>query len=214
MTVLRQCRPPAGCTGHRKIPVRTVRLPARPVHPDQAGSRKDGAAGGATKTAFTRWSCAPARSTARGRKRPRRPAPSTWAAAGWWSGRAPTMCRWSTSRTWWTRCCWRPSRSLPNGAIFQLVDPEGIRQKEYVEWVRRSGRPVRASYVPGWFLKGAALGIMALGKMLRRPAPLTPVPGRVHHAVVALRLHRRPYPARLGAALHVLRRSRHDISAG
>jgi len=53
---------------------------------------------------------------------------------------------------------------VPNGAIFQLVDPAGIRQKDYVEWVRRSGRPVRASYVPAWFLKTAGLGVELLGK--------------------------------------------------
>ena len=63
---------------------------------------------------------------------------------------------------------------VPNGAIFQLVDPAGIRQKDYVEWVRRSGRPVRASYVPAWFLKTAGLGVELLGKILKRPVPLTP----------------------------------------
>jgi nucleoside-diphosphate-sugar epimerase len=65
-------------------------------------------------------------------------------------------------------------KELPNGAIFQLVDPEGIRQKEYVAWVRRSGRPVRASYVPAWLLKGVGLGVVALSKVLRRPPPLSP----------------------------------------
>ncbi len=63
---------------------------------------------------------------------------------------------------------------LPNGAIFQLIDPEGIRQREYVEYVRRSGRPVRASYVPPWFLKLAGFGVALLGKVLKRPVPLTP----------------------------------------
>ena len=63
---------------------------------------------------------------------------------------------------------------LPNGAIFQLVDPEGIRQRDYVDWVRRSGRPVRVSYVPAWFLTCVGAGVVVLGKVLRRPAPLSP----------------------------------------
>jgi len=65
-------------------------------------------------------------------------------------------------------------KDLPNGAIFHLVDPEGITQKDYVDFVRRSGRPVRASYVPPWFLKIAGWGVGLLGKMLKRSVPLTP----------------------------------------
>jgi predicted dehydrogenase/nucleoside-diphosphate-sugar epimerase len=63
---------------------------------------------------------------------------------------------------------------LPNGSIFQLVDPGGIRQKDYVEYVRRSGRPVRVSYVPAWFLKTVGFGVELLGKLLKRSVPLTP----------------------------------------
>jgi nucleoside-diphosphate-sugar epimerase len=63
---------------------------------------------------------------------------------------------------------------VPNGSIFQLVDPEGIRQREYVEHVRRSGYPVRVSYVPAWLLAWAGWGIELLGKVLKRPVPLTP----------------------------------------
>ena len=62
---------------------------------------------------------------------------------------------------------------LPNGSIFQLVDPLGILQREYVDCVRRS-RPVRASYVPAWFLKLAGFGVELLGKVLKRSVPLTP----------------------------------------
>ncbi len=65
-------------------------------------------------------------------------------------------------------------KDLPNGAIFQLVDPEGIRQREYVDYVKRSGRPIRASYVPAWFLKFAGFGVAILGKIVKRPVPLTP----------------------------------------
>ena len=65
-------------------------------------------------------------------------------------------------------------RDLPNGPIFQLVDPEGLRQREYVDYARRAGRPVRASYVPPWFLTLAGFGVETLGKVLKRPVPLTP----------------------------------------
>ncbi len=64
--------------------------------------------------------------------------------------------------------------NVPSGAIFQLVDPEGMRQKDYVEWVRRSGRPVRVLYVPAGFLKFVGWGVELLGKMFQRTAPLTP----------------------------------------
>ena len=63
---------------------------------------------------------------------------------------------------------------VPNGAIFQLVDPEGLRQREYVEYAKNSGRKVRALYVPSWILKTAGFGVELLGKMLKRSVPLTP----------------------------------------
>jgi nucleoside-diphosphate-sugar epimerase len=63
-------------------------------------------------------------------------------------------------------------RELPNGTLLQVVDPEGIRQKEYVEWVRGSGRPVKAAYIPKWFLYLAAWGVELLGKLLKRSVPL------------------------------------------
>jgi nucleoside-diphosphate-sugar epimerase len=66
------------------------------------------------------------------------------------------------------------TRELPNGSIFQLVDPEGLRQREYVDYAIRSGYPVRAWYVPAWFLKIAGVGIALLGKVLKRQVPLTP----------------------------------------
>ena len=65
-------------------------------------------------------------------------------------------------------------KDLPNGSIFQLVDPEGLRQREYVGYVRGSGRPVKVSYVPKWFLKAAGWGVELLGKVLKRSMPLTP----------------------------------------
>jgi nucleoside-diphosphate-sugar epimerase len=65
-------------------------------------------------------------------------------------------------------------KDVPNGTIFQLVDSGGIRQNEYIEWVRRSGRTPRVSHVPAWFLQCAAWGVELLGKLLKRPVPLTP----------------------------------------
>jgi predicted dehydrogenase/nucleoside-diphosphate-sugar epimerase len=64
--------------------------------------------------------------------------------------------------------------NVPNGSIFQLVDPVGIRQNDYVAMVRRSGRPVRAARVPAWLLSVAGWGIELLGKALKRSVPLTP----------------------------------------
>ena len=66
------------------------------------------------------------------------------------------------------------AKDLPNGSVFQLVDPLGLSQREYVDFVRRAGRPVRASYVPAWFLKLAGFGVERLGKVLKRAVPLTP----------------------------------------
>jgi nucleoside-diphosphate-sugar epimerase len=62
---------------------------------------------------------------------------------------------------------------LPNGSIFQLVDPQGITQRAYVNYASRT-RPVRASYVPPWLLKLAGVGVELLGKALKRSVPLTP----------------------------------------
>jgi nucleoside-diphosphate-sugar epimerase len=63
---------------------------------------------------------------------------------------------------------------LPSPALFHLVDPVGIRQKDYIAYVQRSGRPVRVSYVPAWLLTAAGFGVELLGKLLKRPVPLTP----------------------------------------
>jgi nucleoside-diphosphate-sugar epimerase len=65
------------------------------------------------------------------------------------------------------------AKDLPNGSIFQLVDPQGITQREYVGYAGRA-RKVRASYVWPWVLKVAGAGVMLLGKLLKRSVPLTP----------------------------------------
>ena len=65
-------------------------------------------------------------------------------------------------------------QDLPNGSIFQLVDPEGIRQTEYVDWARRAGRRVRVWYVPTWLAKWAGAGAVLLGKVFGRHVPLNP----------------------------------------
>jgi nucleoside-diphosphate-sugar epimerase len=63
---------------------------------------------------------------------------------------------------------------LPAGSVFHLVDPNGIRQRDYVDLVKRSGRSVRAAYVPAWLLKTAGFGVELLGKLLKLSVPLTP----------------------------------------
>jgi predicted dehydrogenase/nucleoside-diphosphate-sugar epimerase len=65
------------------------------------------------------------------------------------------------------------TRDLPGGSVFQLVDPLGLRQREYVDYARRS-LAVRASYVPAWLLTVAGVGVEMLGKALKRAVPLTP----------------------------------------
>jgi 2-alkyl-3-oxoalkanoate reductase len=62
---------------------------------------------------------------------------------------------------------------LPNGSLFQLIDPQGITQRAYVNYATRS-RKIRVSYVPPWFLKIAGFGVELLGKALKRSVPLTP----------------------------------------
>jgi 2-alkyl-3-oxoalkanoate reductase len=66
------------------------------------------------------------------------------------------------------------SPEIPSGSIFQLVDSGGLRQREYIDYVRQAGHPVRASYVPAWILMVAGAGVAILGKILKRPVPLTP----------------------------------------
>jgi predicted dehydrogenase/nucleoside-diphosphate-sugar epimerase len=61
---------------------------------------------------------------------------------------------------------------VPSGTILQLVDPEGTSQRDYVTAARRS-RPVKASYVPGWFLYCASTGVELLGRILKRSVPLS-----------------------------------------
>ena len=65
-------------------------------------------------------------------------------------------------------------KDVPNGSIFQLVDPSGLKQREYVDYAIRAGRPVKAWYVPAWFLKTAGFGVELLGKLLKRAVPLSP----------------------------------------
>ena len=53
------------------------------------------------------------------------------------------------------------------------MDPEGIRQRDYVNLVRQSGRDIRAAYFPKWFLYTAGWGVELLGRILRRNVPLS-----------------------------------------
>ncbi len=62
---------------------------------------------------------------------------------------------------------------LPNGSVFQLVDPIGLTQREYVDYAKQAV-PVKAMYVPSWLLSTAGVGVELLGKILKRAVPLTP----------------------------------------
>jgi nucleoside-diphosphate-sugar epimerase len=60
-----------------------------------------------------------------------------------------------------------------SGSVFQLVDPQGLTQRAYINYAKRT-RPIKASYVPAWFLTIAGFGVGLLGKLLKRSVPLTP----------------------------------------
>ena len=61
------------------------------------------------------------------------------------------------------------------GKIFQLVDPVRLTQRQYLDHCRAHlGGRIRVQYLPRPVLVAAAIGIGALGKLLRRSVPLTP----------------------------------------
>jgi 2-alkyl-3-oxoalkanoate reductase len=64
-------------------------------------------------------------------------------------------------------------RDLPNGTLLHVVDPEGISQREYVTYAKSSGMPIKAAFLPKWFLYTAAWGVELLGRILKRSVPLS-----------------------------------------
>jgi predicted dehydrogenase/nucleoside-diphosphate-sugar epimerase len=65
-------------------------------------------------------------------------------------------------------------KNLPSGTIIQVIDPDGISQRDYIDWVRRSGREIKATYVPTAIFFCMSVGVGLLGKILRRSVPLNP----------------------------------------
>jgi len=59
------------------------------------------------------------------------------------------------------------------GLMFQLVDPNTLTQRAYIEAARRHGSAPRVSYVPKLALYTLALGVELLGRVLRRNVPLS-----------------------------------------
>ena len=87
----------------------------------------------------------------------------------------------------------RPAADVA-GQVFQLVDPELVTQRQYVEAARR--RPDltaarKAVFIPKWFMMAASGVIEKLGAVLKRDLPLS------RYRVESLRP---PYPFDISAA--------------
>jgi len=81
------------------------------------------------------------------------------------------------------------------GRIIQLVDPEPVTQREFVDTARRGLPSIKASYVPKWFMMTAAWGVEKLGGLLNKEMPLS------RYRVQSLRP---PYPFDISAAQRLL----------
>lgn len=63
---------------------------------------------------------------------------------------------------------------LEPGAVFHVVDPSPVTQREYVGWCLRSPhRPKAVYYVPRPLFWALALCVEGLGRLLKRPMPLS-----------------------------------------
>jgi predicted dehydrogenase/nucleoside-diphosphate-sugar epimerase len=65
------------------------------------------------------------------------------------------------------------SRSGLEGKLVNLVDPAVVTQREFVQIVRGTKPNIKVSYVPKSVLMTAAIGIEALGRLLKRSVPLS-----------------------------------------
>jgi predicted dehydrogenase/nucleoside-diphosphate-sugar epimerase len=65
------------------------------------------------------------------------------------------------------------SRSGVEGVLINLVDPARVTQREFIRKVQASRPKIKASYVPKLILMTAAVGIEALGWVLKRGVPLS-----------------------------------------
>jgi len=81
------------------------------------------------------------------------------------------------------------------GQVIQLVDPAPVTQREFVEIARRGRPSLQATYVPRWFMMGAARAVEILGSLLKRDMPLS------RYRVASLKP---PYPFDVSAAQRYL----------
>ena len=65
------------------------------------------------------------------------------------------------------------SRSGLEGKLINLVDPAVVTQREFVKIVRGAKPNIKVAYVPKSVLMTAAVGIEALGRLLKRSVPLS-----------------------------------------
>ena len=65
------------------------------------------------------------------------------------------------------------SRPGLEGKLVNLVDPAVVTQREFVRLARRARPNIKALYVPKVVLMTAAIGIEALGRLLKRGVPLS-----------------------------------------
>jgi 2-alkyl-3-oxoalkanoate reductase len=65
------------------------------------------------------------------------------------------------------------SRRGVEGILVNLVDPTRVTQREFIRKVQASRPKIKASYIPKIMLMTAAIGIEALGRVLKRSVPLS-----------------------------------------
>jgi nucleoside-diphosphate-sugar epimerase len=65
------------------------------------------------------------------------------------------------------------SRPGLEGKLVNLVDPAGVTQREFIRIARGARPEIKVSYVPKPVLMMAAVGIEALGRLLKRSVPLS-----------------------------------------
>ena len=65
------------------------------------------------------------------------------------------------------------TRSRLEGTIVNLVDPTLITQREFIRMAQHANKGTKASYVPKALLMVAAVGVEAIGRILKRGVPLS-----------------------------------------
>jgi nucleoside-diphosphate-sugar epimerase len=65
------------------------------------------------------------------------------------------------------------SRPGLEGKLFNIVDPATVTQREFIQSVRDATPNIKACYISKSILMAAAIGIEALGRLLKRGVPLS-----------------------------------------